>query len=113
MTLKYKWFNVPVQKLSSVISAEPIYYTTIGNVEYEFECDTKLDDIIAYVMPNKYQVSKYDRTMVRKVLTDMYVLFAMNGALDINALDNDEDFVEFMKERYEDEAFDEYKESFY
>ena len=110
MYLKYYWEDVPVQYLAGG-RVEPVYRTKLGNVEYEYEKDIGIDDVVAYLMPRLED--KEQRMLYRTALENMFDFLQQSDAINMDELENDEYFVEYIHDKYEEEAFEEYKESFY
>lgn len=114
MTLHYRWEDCPYQVLNSDASyraCEPIYHTYRGDVEYDYEVDVKLKDIIAYLRPKHFNTDE-EKEMFKLGVTKLFDLLNNVDAIDFDQLEDDDFFREFMEERYEDEAYEEYIESF-
>ena len=112
MTLTYEWENVKInyRKHQEV-------YTKVKDVKYDYEVDVKIQDIVDYLIPF-HLTKKKEKT--REEITELGLAnFYMTKAIDelityarcdLEELESDEYFVEFMKERYEDEAWESFQE---
>lgn len=108
MTLKYHWENQTVNvETQGLRSISPHSHQETTDIDYEYERDVDVKDIVRYIVPN--YTSKEQKELAEKVVEEMIDLFQLN----LGDLKDDECFVEFMKDRYEDEAYDEFKENNY
>ena len=83
MTIKYHWENVRVNEFQED-TLEPKTRPVIRDIDYVFEVEIKDKDISDY---------------------------GIVGLVDLEELENDDDFIEFMKDRYEDVAYEEWENS--
>ena len=81
----------------------PKYIQT--DIEYEYEVNIKKYDIVDYLMPQ----GEKDKGKANYYMTKMLEFLLECGAVDESELENDEYFVEFMKERYEEQAKEEWE----
>lgn len=115
MYLNYVFENMRVPVLESPATHvnnqwfEPHYRREIMDVEYEFEVDVKFKDFFDFLKP-------YDFKEWKKEGQDAYEIACKNVFnscwFDLEALEEDEDFIQFMKERYEDEAREKCEEDY-
>lgn len=119
MTLKYHWndvvLNVP-DKYSH--SDTPHTHQVTHDIDFEYDVVVRFGDIVDYLIPyslkNKVDKDKLDdieiaaaNCYIRKTL----LFLKDNDALDLEELEYDQDFKEFMHDRYESDAWEEFQES--
>lgn len=118
MTIKYHWEHV----LCNVVdkdTLEPSTHQEYKDIDYDYDRDVKVEDLVAYLMP--HIAHKKDKT--REEINELqFANFYMTKAIDFMlehgidttdfeiALEDDQDFVEFMHDRYGYEAFAEWDE---
>lgn len=100
MTLKYHWENVTVNHLICDGCLCPHTKPTVEDVDYDYDVDVTDDDILDYLSLND------DARMHAK---EMFDFLNECGAVDYEQLSNDKDFVEFMTERYENDAREDFE----
>lgn len=93
----------------------------IRDVDYDYEVDIKTQDIVDYLMPYNLSKSNKHKTAdeVKEVgLANYYMTKALDFLIhglslssELDDLESDEYFVEFMRERYEEQALEEWEES--
>ena len=102
MTLRYEWsdtrVNVPHGNHTEREEQE---------IDYSYDREIKVGDLVAYLTPmeikgkkdleNERKCAYYYMARAISYLKDM-------GFVELEDLENDEDFYEFMKDRYESEA---------
>lgn len=98
MHLHYYWENVEVNYECDYggYSLSPHTRTRVQDVEYDFYVDIQDEDIIEYINGDKE--------------TSIRLLDLLHNCIDYDYLEEDDDFVDFMKEKYEDEAWEEWEE---
>ena len=110
MTIRYFWEDVIVNKPCSG-GLSPRTTPVRQNVEYDYECQITSEDIVNYLMPyylieeNKKIANHY----MKKALD--FLINNLQLSCELDALKKDEYFVEFMKERNEDKAYEEWEET--
>ena len=96
MFIKYHWenveLNVPNGRHTKVV---------IRDVDYDFDVDITFEDICEYLQLNYTEQHAIDKFLD---------LVGWNS-IDYDRLEKDEYFVEFMKNKYEDKAGEEFDES--
>lgn len=101
MTLKYTFYGMIVSKLSPYSYSEPIYYNEAEDVDYELDVDISFEDFFEFVKPANYgSMTEHEQELVRKC----YMMFWHGELVNINALEEDESFVEYMTDRYYESA---------
>lgn len=115
MTIKYVWENMEVN-VPNDNGIYPHTHKEIKTVEYEFDTRVKTSDIVDYLMPyNLKQKNKTTEQEKEVGLANYYMTKAIgfmreNLNLDLDDLESDEYFVEFMRERYQELALEEWQE---
>lgn len=102
MWITYKWENVVVN-VDNGEHTKPVK----KNVEYDYDVSVSEDDIVDYLTPNPRHT---DLTM-RDILNQecgIRKAVRMLG-IDEDKLEDNQDFVEFLKERYEDRAVEKFE----
>ena len=113
MEIRYFWENMEVN-----VGDYPHSHTEIRDVEYYFDVQVKTRDIVDYLMP--YNLGKQNKKKTQEEvnecgLANYYMTKAIdylldNLSIDLDELEQDEYFVEFMHDRYEDRALDNWEE---
>ena len=118
MTISYHWESLEVNVERDTGDVSPHTYKVVQDVYYDFEVEIKTKDVVDYLMPyHMFDRKVYKSELVREKKTANYYLtqainYLVDSAnCDLEELENDEDFVEFMKERYENKALQEWEES--
>ena len=112
MTIRYHWENMPCNVPSGS-------HTKVvrQDVDYDYEHAISFNDICDYLMP--YSLTrKKDKTkdeitetqLARYYMEKVLWFLKDNGAIETEELENDEYFVEFLHERYEQNAMEEWEE---
>lgn len=112
MTIRYLWEDrvVNVASLTDNHNAiSPHTKQVIRDIAYDYECNVKTRDVVDYLMPISLQ--QEEKRSAAFYMTKMYKFLEEVGALDISKLEEDEYFVEFMRERYEQNAYEEWEET--
>lgn len=114
MTIKYCWENVKV----NVPNGE---HTIVKyrDIIYYLDIDIKVEDIVDYLMPynlsknnpNKSESEIQETRLAAFYMRKMYSFLKDSGALNLDELENDDYFVEYMRERYEEKAFEDWNET--
>lgn len=117
MTLTYEWNNVEVN-VPNNYGNEPHTHKEVRTIRHDYWVKVKITDIVDYLMPYDLTHKKNKTTEDTKeiALAHFYMEKAIdflkdNTDCDLEDLENDEYFVEFMKERYEEEAWQDWEES--
>ncbi len=105
MLLEYT-FNIKREVPFGDISygcCEPDYVVKYADTDYVFDCDIEFDDFLAYEKSYNYKEMSEDykigfETALQRVFDEYY-----NEICD--ALEDNKDFIEFMTERKEHEAY--------
>lgn len=111
MTLTYTW-NIEHTSFDSSINYvaagyyEPHYKTEVGEVEYEYDVTISPEDIYEYLLGNTKAPSQSYNQGFFNACEELFRL----DLLRIDDLEDDEDFIEFMKDKYEEEALEKYYE---
>ena len=115
MKIRYHW-----EKLKINYPKGYLYRTQIKDVDYEYEVDVKVQDIVDYLIPyhlatkknkTKEEIEEVELMKQHFEKALKFVIGNCSLSSELDSLENDEYFAEFMKERYEDRAFEEWKES--
>ena len=120
MKIRYHWENVLVN-VPCESRNEPRTKKVLKDVDYDFEFNVKTSDMVDYLMPyalsNKNK-NKTDQEIRELALANFYMTKALSflltdcsRSIDLDDLENDEYFVEFLRERYEEQAYEEWEES--
>lgn len=99
MYLHYHWENVEVNYECDYggNTLSPHTRSRVQDVDYDFWVDIQDEDIIKYINGDK-------KTSIR-------LLDLLHNCIDYDALEKDEDFVEFLTKKYENKAWEEFEES--
>lgn len=122
MFIKYHWENVECNIEDKDNEFEMKTHKETRDVDYEYNRDVTVEDIVQYLMP--YSLTrKGDKTKdeVNEIrLANFYMTkaieFMQEHGIEINGgdleteLEDDEYFVEYMHDKYEEEAFEEWDE---
>ena len=113
MTLKYHWEHQKITHPQGYF-----YKQSFEDVEYEIEITPTKRDIVDYLMP--INLSKSNKHKTQKEISEtqtaayymekMFEFLEENNAIDLDRLEEDEYFVEFMHERYQVKALEEWEE---
>ena len=115
MLIKYEWNNVECN-VPNNSGSEPHTHKETRTIRYYYDHDINADDVIAYLMP-------YDLTHTREKTKDqvneiglanfymakMIDYLLENTYIDLEDLESDTYFVEFMRERYEQDAWEDWE----
>lgn len=115
MRIRYEWKDVEVN-VPNGYGELPHNHREIRDIEYDYNIDIKIRDVVQYLMPYNL-VNKQDKTQedVNEIkLANFYLTKATNYlvdqlGIDLEDLENDEFFVEYMHQRYEKDAWEEYQ----
>lgn len=91
--------DVEVQKEASPTDLSPDFETQRREVEYTYSVDPSEEDVADYYAP--YLCARHDRGIILSTIEKIW------DYLDLDGLEEDEDFMNFMKDRYESEAYEE------
>lgn len=121
MTIKYHWENMKVNVevgVYNVAALAPMTKEVIRDVDYDYECKIKTEDVVAYLIPyNLSHAREKTKEQVNETqLANFYMSKAIdylleNTCIDLEDLERDTYFVEFVKERYEEKALEEWEET--
>lgn len=90
---------------------EPHYRTCIGDIDYNIEVEPTTDDYIEFFLENADSniiFAKNEREALERFFNDKYIKNCIESALDY--LEFEDDFIDFMKERYYYKALKKYNE---
>lgn len=112
MTLRYFWENVIVNVEQDTGDVAPHTRQVRKDIDYEYEVVVRDRDVIDYLMPYNLSTKnkkKTDKEIEEVRLASFYMESVIeflkdSEALDLEELYRNQDFVEFMEERYEEEA---------
>lgn len=120
MKIRYHWENVLVNVPCESHNA-PRTKKVLKDFDYDFEFNVKINDMVDYLMPYPLSKENKNKTMLDNMevcRANFYMKKALNflikgcsRSIDLDDLENDEYFVEFLKERYEEQAYEEWEES--
>lgn len=120
MTIRYHWENIKVNVETDCGGVSPHTIPKITDIDYEYEVEVKVQDIVDYLMPynlSKNNKHKTEDEVKETKLANFYMTkaldFLIHGCLlstELDELENDEYFIEFMKERYEELALADFEE---
>lgn len=120
MKIRYHWENVLVN-VPCESHNEPRTKKVLKDIDYDFEFIVKVNDMVDYLMP--YPLTKEDKNKNEQEIRDTalanffmtkalsFLIVDCSRSIDLDDLENDEYFVEFLKERYEEQAYEEWEES--
>lgn len=116
MTISYHWEDMTVN-VECCGRISPHTRPRTQDVDYDYDVNVSEQDIVDYLMPmnlSKRNKNKSEEEIKEAVLASfymekMYDFLRYNDAIDLDALEQDESFVEFMKERYEEKAMEEWE----
>lgn len=109
MTLIYLWEDVTVHREVwgyNVRSISPHTRPSVEDVRYEYEKEPTDNDIMDYLIVKGNPNVAIQREQMEKLLD----LLNSVGAIDYSKLEEDDDFVAYMTERYADEAWEDFVE---
>ena len=104
MKLKYHWENVIINEEISganVRTIAPHTKEVVADVDYEYEADVEDKDVLDFL--GMHEDRRHNGQEVLDFLNKC-------NAIDYESLENDKDFVEFMTEKYKDDAWEEFQE---
>ena len=112
MTLKYKWEKMKVN-VPNDSGDIPHTHVVIRDIEWYYDVNVKPNDVCDYLFPTHIRKSYKPHEIndigffMRKVAN-----FLQESAnCDLEELEKDQYFVEFMQDRYEQEALEDWEES--
>ena len=80
---------------------EPHYHRELCEVDFDFDVDIAFKDFFDYIKPYGFENWKEDERFVyERAYRDVW----HSSWFRLDDLEEDEDFIQFMKERYEDDA---------
>ena len=86
---------------------EPHYCKKLCEVNYDYEVDVTFKDFFDFIKPFDFNHwGKDGRLIYERACKDVWD----SDWLKLDELEKDEDFIQFMKERYEDKARERYQE---
>lgn len=91
--------DVETQKETSPTDLSPDFEIQSKEVEYTYSVEPSEKDVADYYAP--YLCARHDREIILSTIEKMW------DYLDLDRLEEDEDFMDFMKDRYESEAYEE------
>lgn len=105
MKLHYVFEDVEINVTSfaSITSIEPTTHKERTCVEYDYDVEIELEDIIDYFKPRNIEHLDFEeqcgfKNAIQCLWKEMVV--------DVDTLEDDESFIDFMKERYYDKAYE-------
>lgn len=104
MTLKYQFEHIPCERIKHAVDHinagwfEPHYEVVYEDVDYEYEVEVSGDDLAEFL---KFRNGNDDYNLGFKHACEQIL---NSDFFDLDALEKDEDFIEFMTEKYEEEA---------
>lgn len=117
MKISYHWEDMAVNVECDTGDITPHTKTVCQDVDFDYEVNVRIDDVIQYLMPFhlKDKVNKTPDKVKETTLAEIYMRRAIQFlkqefSLDFDELENDEFFVEFMKDRCEEDALAEWEE---
>ena len=112
MTIKYHWENVEVH-----IPCGDRTKTKIRDVDYEFDVNVKIRDVVQFLMPcdlthkkHKTKEEANEIGLINHYLTKAINYLTKETTVELEELKNDPDFYSFMKDRYEDSAWESFQD---
>ena len=118
MTIKYVWKDMEINVLdTNSKGTEPHTKKVAQDVIWYYDTPVRHNDIADYLMPynltHKKDKTNYDIEEIR--LAKFYMTKVLNflqesSEIDYDKLEQDTYFVEFMRERYEEQALQDFKE---
>lgn len=115
MTLDYEWIGVECN-VPNDYGNEPHTHKEKRTIRHSFEVNVKGEDIAEYLMPislqNHRELSNDEiklKNWTKSMFEKMFDFLDDALTLDLDQLENDEYFVQFMKEKYEDDAWEDWE----
>lgn len=105
--LSYHWNNMPCNVLdTNNRGISPRTKQVVRDIDYDYYKSVSYDDIIDYLTPNvlRENESEIYHRAIRHTLTNL------NDYIDFDSLGEDEYFVEYLKDKYEQEALESWEE---
>lgn len=107
MIIRYVWENMPISEpINDSLCSTPLYRHTTRTIEYEFETPIRPSDIIAYLMP----IDEKDKTTAHFYMSKVIEFIIESGDFNLESLENDYCFKDFLKDRYEKMAIERFRQ---
>ena len=113
MTIRYNFYDIYCKVPNDIghynnIDDEPSYKSEMCEVDYDYEVEVDFDDVFDFIKPNAFdEWDNEKQSAYKKAFTDLY------DYVDLYKLEENEEFVEFMTDKYEYKAHDECQDSQY
>lgn len=105
MTIRYVWENMIINVPKSCGDI-PHTEKRLATVRYDYDLVVNVRDIVDYLMP----MSEKDKGTANFYMSKAIHFLLDNDSVDFEKLEEDSYFVEFMRERYENRALEEWRE---
>lgn len=111
MTLRYLWKDMEVN-IPNNYGETPHTHKEIRDIEHEYDRVVKTNDICDYLFPNllKKGLTPSEIMSIGFYMRKVANFLQESAKCDLEELESDEYFVEFMKDRYEEQALEEWRE---
>ena len=109
ITLSYHWEGLVVNVIDcNSRSSSPHTKEKKMDVDYNYDCEVTTDDIVEYLAPS----IKFTDLTMKDILNQECGIRKAVALLGINKekLEDNEDFIEFLKQKYENKALEEFNE---
>lgn len=105
MKIRYHWEQLKINYPKGYIKKYEI-----KDVDYDYYVNIKVEDVVQFLMPLKLESFK-EKSTAHFYLTKAIEYLTEETKVELEDLEDDPLFVEFMHDRYEDEAFEEWQAS--
>lgn len=115
MLVKYFWEDVTLN-VENNYGTSPHTHKVVRDVEYDYDIDIKIEDIVDYLIPyhlEQKEINSEEKLELRHAKTYMtkaIEFLVENCQIDLDELEQDETFKEYMKDKYESSAWEEFQE---
>lgn len=107
ITLTYTFYGMDECDCTTPSDWEPHYRMGISEIEYEYECDLRITDIIDYYATEK-RLTKEQFEGYAMAIKDMID----QGFIDPSMFSEDDGFMDCLRETHEDDAFEQFSQEY-
>ena len=111
MTLTYHWEDMIINEPYSTRTISPHTHEVVRDVDYDFDVRITIEDVIDYLTPPR--VDRKEQTNAKFYMDKIFHFLIESNTIDgidLDALEDDESFVEYLKEKYEEDALEAFAE---
>lgn len=109
MTITYHWEDMVVNRECDTGDIAPHTRKEIMDIDYDYEVNYTIEDIIEYLLPYKMK-DKTEKENAKYFMKKAIEFLENNGCVDYDSLQDDSAFYDFLKERYENKALEQFQE---